>query len=257
MFENIQDKYINIEEVKKILCGVLKLDDYSDVRDYINYRDIKLTKEEIKSYLDNKFEEENPNLKRSIENRSNKKTTKYNADLFMKKFIEDLDASRYIFIPYTLKYYKKYSEILKIKLNKFLDIIDSINSNINYEEMLNLEKYDITINKDYLILKSDADRLIKPILYCLSNFLKTINEGNELETYLHNKISLDYIYRNGLNEADMYPSTDLQSDTALSSNSEYMMYTDKQKDMRIENFGKSVEYFINILESTEKRKVLN
>lgn len=171
----------------------------------------------------------------------------------MKELKEKLDVTRYEFDPYTLKYYKKIIKNLKIKLNMFFDIIDN---NIDKDT---LEKYDITIKKDK-ILTSDAERMIKPILYCLSDLLKKVDEANNLETYLTNKINLNYIYRNELNEDDVYPSPEIQlNDEIGNQDKEFLPHTEKQKEMCNERFVECMKLLINLVDSNEsnnKQKVL-
>lgn len=240
MFENISTKYINIDELKKIIYGILKLNSYNEVRKFINDKNVLLTKEEIINYLDKEYKKIHPKAKKNINS--------------INICIEDIEKAKYKFEPYTLYYYKTYIDLLKKKLNKFLDIVDSISPNISVKELDVLNNYDIKINNQGLILKRDASRLICPILYCLSELLKKTQESNQLETYLNNKLNLDSIYRSGLNEADYYPSPELQVNSIIdNSSSEFISLTEKQKNIHMNKFKKNTRILNKMFDGIEER----
>ena len=206
-----------------------------DIRKNVNNCDIKVTEEQIKEYLNNKLEEENPELKKRRENSKNRnwinlsKCTQKDIEESSQNFIDELDMARYTYEPYTLHYYSHYIMILKSKINKLLYVIDGISSNnaSQIEEELNNLDINIIDNK---ILKSDIMRLIIPTIYNIETLKSKTNEANNLDTYLTNKLSKHYLLRKGISEYEIYPSKSI-----IMNNLEYgdipgcVKLTEKQK----------------------------
>lgn len=221
IFQNV--KYVDIKYIKKIVFEMAKCSNYEELKDFVNYAHVRITKKEAKEYHD-----------RFI--------PKYNGNNFIYKI---LNNELYKFDTFTIDYFINYIDNLKIKLNKFFDLLD----NIELKDKDTLLNYDIKLNKDGLLKSKDAERIIYPLLYCLSLFSKKIMEANNIETYRDFNISRDLLYASGLNELDLYPYINLQvSDFSLNLSDEFIPYTEKQKE-RIRQKNKN-EYLINEIMNT-------
>ena len=223
-------KYIDVNEIKKIISGTINKNNFNDVIEFVNNISIKITEDEIKKYLDERLINEKPELKERIKKRK-KNNVIMDSKEFMSEFIDDLQLYQYSFDSYTLEYFINYINILKIKINKLFNILNQISDKDNKEIFEILEDLDITINAQRKIKKEDAERLLNPILYNLSNFLKKAHEANQLETYYNYKLTKDSIYRDGLNENDLYPSEEIQIKNLFAQDDlQYIPLTDKQKE---------------------------
>ena len=98
---------------------------FPEIKDMINNLNVSVTSDEIRNFLDKKFDEENLEVENRIIERQNKN---YNAYIYeeqitdewikdaCERFSDDLIAERYNFSPFVLKYFNKYSDIMKKKV---------------------------------------------------------------------------------------------------------------------------------------------
>ena len=216
----------NIEMTMGFIVGMIKS------------ADIFLTEEEIKNYLEKKKDE-----KFIVKDYSNMN--------YGERLLYILDLRKYEYVPYTYKYYKKTINILKKKCLMFVRLIESItNKDVPNEELI---KYDISIDKNGNILSTDIKRIVEPFVYNLYLLITKLNEANELDTYLKNKIDLDYIYRNGADEDDYYPTSELQPDIKTLVNNRitdqvFIPFTTKQEVIRDQQRMKEFSETMNSLE---------
>ena len=180
----------------------------NEIRKIVDSSKIKLTEEEIKEYLDKRLMIENPNLKEIMKKNLEGENNELDVESAVERFMAQLEYRRYEYLPYTYKYYNNYIRILKNKCNNILKIMDGIADNTINQEVLN--ELDINLDEKGNILGSDVVRLTEPFIYNYKELVKKHNEGNILHTYLHNKISLDDIFRKGLTEQELYPKEELQ-----------------------------------------------
>ena len=189
---------------------------------------------QIKEFLEQKLEEEDPELKQRVEKRrldyeknlkkqknssENDEKLKFDWKPFTdkeiqeasKKLTDTLAMNRYEFEPYTLKYFNRYIKIVKNKLLTLLDIIEKIkNKDTSSIQDLMIE-LDIVLDESGNISKEDIIRLLEPIIYNFSDLNKKVEEANELSTYLTFKMSKHSLMRNGWSENEIYPTKSLQN----------------------------------------------
>lgn len=259
-------EFIDVNEIKDVITNTFQLSNYNEVRELVNNTEIKLTEDEIKKYLDERLSIERPELKESIANREEKPTTGMrDSKEATKIFMEDLEIQKYKFEPYVLKYYKRYINILKTKLNKLFGILDQIQDEKNDKIFELLNELDITINDDRQINRVDAERLLEPILQNLSEMLQKAEEANKLNTYLKYGLSNNMFYRRGLSGYENYPRTELQvknlDDIEINGQVGCIPITEKQKKIIKQKESEYLKWTLNILDDIDdedaKQKVLN
>lgn len=189
---------------------------YEEIKKDINSKQIVVGEDGIKYFLNNKFEEENPELKKRIENSRNNKQnrtrislselTKEDIKRSAQAFSDQIKASRYSFDPYTLQYFKKYSDIVRNKALSLISIIDSIVAG----KVSSINEFDIVLSEDGKIAKTDIERLITPTLWNIDALYAKVNMANSFETYLNFSVSQHSLMRHGVSENEIYPTVKLQ-----------------------------------------------
>lgn len=219
-FENIEIKYYEPRVLVTILEDILGKD-IETIKTELSKLKIVVTTEQIKEYLDNKFEEEEPEVKERLENPKPSKPLSDKIE-FNKISIEDIEessqrfgdqltAARYGFDSYTLNYFNKYSNIVRNKSKKILDIIEKI-VNKDYSTIADLIiELDIQLDENGNISKEDIIRLIPPFVHNYNSLVEKVNTANNLETYLTFKLSKHSVYRNGCSEGELYPVSSIQT----------------------------------------------
>ncbi len=212
---NKKKKYYDSEIVINILEDILNKP-IKEIKTEVNDKKVVVTKEEIESYLEQKFIEEDPELKRRIENpkpRSNNiklGMTEQDIEDLSQRFIDNISSARYCFEPYTLEYFNKYTNILKNKINLLLNIIEKISNKDSYTILETLNDLDIKLDNNGNILKSDIIRLIKPTIYNINDLDEKLAYANDLSTYLTFKMSKHSLLKHDLSEGEIYPKKSLQ-----------------------------------------------
>lgn len=215
---------------------------------------------QIKEFLDKTFEEENPKLKKRIENpkqiKSGNKnhkieqTKKYIEEL-SRRFIDTLEADRYAFYPYALTYFDTYSNIVRNKAKEILNIIEKI-ANKDCSTIDNLiVDLDIKLDEEGNITKEDICRLAIPFIYNYNLLVEKINTANNLNTYLTFKISTAIEYTTGCSEDELYPTSliqvknlfddSLQGTIPLSDKQKRLLYKKQKK-----NIDNSSDFIVNL-----------
>ena len=92
-------KYIDVNEIKKIISGTINKNNFNDVIEFVNNISIKITEDEIKKYLDERLINEKPELKERIKKRK-KNNVIMDSKEFMSEFIDDLQLYQYSFDSY-------------------------------------------------------------------------------------------------------------------------------------------------------------
>ncbi len=211
---------------------------FPEIKDMINNLNVSVTSDEIRNFLDEKFDEENLEVKNRIIERQNKN---YNAYIYeeqitdewikdaCERFSDDLIAERYNFSPFVLKYFNKYSDIMKKKVLQLLDIIEHIGD--KNKKMKDIrKKYDIVL-KNKKISKTDIERLALPAIYNIQKLEEKTAQANNLDTYLNFKISPISLGREGILENEIYPNNNL--DIPLSERQEKIKANGQMKSRKI------------------------
>ena len=197
---------------------------FSGISDYVNSIGVKLTEEEITTFLKEKKKEDNKDKSKvSIGNKT--KSQKF-ADNFMKK----LTASTYELNPTTLEYFNMYLGNLKQNTINLIDLVYNI-GNDEYKELF--DSLDIKIF-DGKIYYEDAIRLCKPIIYNVLKIREIEKKANNKETYLTFSVSKEYLGRDGLTLSNICPPIGYQVPTyeAISEDG-YIELSDRQKEEMI------------------------
>lgn len=123
---NDDGNFIQPHVIRMMIFEKLKL---PNVEQFVNGADITITEDEIKAFLDKKFEEENPELKKRIEmpKKSSGSINLGKASIesiisSTDRFKDELEAGRYYFEPYSLQYFKTYTSILKEKCKTLFSV---------------------------------------------------------------------------------------------------------------------------------------
>ena len=217
-FENSEIKYYDSKILITILEDILGKD-INAIKTELNELKIEVTSEEIVKYLNDKFIKEEPEVKSRLEKPKPRKPLNNKIELgkisieeiekSSQHFADELTASRYGFDSYTLEYFHKYSNIVRNKAIKILDIIEKIvNKNLSIIDILT--ELDIKLDENGNISKEDIIRLIPPFINNYNLLVEKINTANNLETYLTFKLSKHSVYRNGCSEGELYPSSSIQ-----------------------------------------------
>ena len=248
------DKTLLKEEIESNLDLTL-----NQIKIFIASCGIILSGEEIKEYLNNEFETNDKELKDRLENIEYEENS---IDAISKRYEDKLKASKYEYIPYTLKHYKNLVEYYKIRCIKFLTLIEDI---LNTRNLSSLKEYDISCDSYGNLSYNDILRISEPFIYNFDKLKLFISKGNNLETYLDNKISLDYIYKNDYSEVNLEKAGELQyknlSLAIINGEKGYIPLTDKQKEEKEHEEEKNIkdmcEIFNNMEDNTNilKRKI--
>ena len=214
-FEDENNRYYDSKYIIIILEEILgkTLD---NIKNDINSSQVMVTKEQITEFLEKKFEEEDPELKRRIEKPKQKrsssliKLTELDIKAASQEFVDGLSATRYYFSPYTLEYFNKYSTIVRNKAISLLNIIEKIGQGESNSIQDLITNLDIKLDANGNILKEDIIRLITPTVYNIDELNEKVTTANNLSTYLTFKMSIDSLYRNGLSEGEVYPTESIQ-----------------------------------------------
>ena len=251
------EKYFVDTEIKyydsKILISILEDilgKDINTIKTELDELKIGVTVEQIVEYLSNKFAEEEPQVKARLENPKPKKRssniaewTQQDIEDSSQEFGDQITASRYGFDSYTLDYFNKYSNIVRKKAKKILDIIEKI-ANKDCSTIADLiTDLDIQLDESGNISKEDIIRLIPPLVHYYNDLVEKVNNANNLETYLTFKLSKHSLYRGGWSEGEIYPTSSIQvkdlyrdylpGNISLSTNQKQVLREQQRKSMKI------------------------
>jgi len=214
-FNENENKYYDSHVIINILEDILGKP-IDAIKKDVNDNQIIVTKEQIESYLEQKFIEEDPELKKRIERPRPKRSrniaewTKQDIENSSQEFVDNLSVARYCFEPYTLEYFNRYTVIVRNKVNILLSLIEKIgNKDIQLIQEW-LTELDIVLDEKGNVLKSDIIRLITPTIYNINDLEEKLSKANDLSTYLTFKMSKDSLYKEGLSEREVYPSQSIQ-----------------------------------------------
>lgn len=253
-------KYFDVEDIKyyepRIIITILEDilgKDLNTIKSDIEGLKITIDKQQIVDFLDKTFEEEEPEVKARLENPKPRKPRENDGSIWTpwtdeeikessQHFGDELTAARYGFDPYTLDYFHKYSNIVRNKAKKILDIIEKI-VNKDYSTIVDLLiQLDIKLDENGNITKEDIIRLIPPFIHNYNSLVEKVNNANNLETYLTFKLSKHSVYRNGCSEGELYPTSSIQTKSlyydylpgniSLSTNQKETLEKEQRKSMK-------------------------
>ena len=253
-FNGKEEEYFNPSFMITILEDMLG-ESFDFIQNYVETEEIKVTATQIIEFLDQKFTEENPELKKRIEDRKKAALERAKGPIDLvnitqeeiqestEYFGDQFEADRYAFYPYTLRYFNKYTDIVRKKAKRLLAIIKGLSTNDINPIKDELERLDISLNEDGKISKTDIHRLVIPTIANVNLLEDKLNQANELSTYLEFKLSIHLIYRRGLSEDEMYPVSGLQyqsynndyeeDNVKLSSNQRKKINEEREKSAKI------------------------
>lgn len=214
-FNDTNNRYYDSKYIITILENLLdnKLD---NIKHEVKSTQIIVTKNQIKSFLEKRLEEENPELIKKIECPKTEKTNNIIKNFdetfenYEKNFSDYWSKRRYDFEPYTLKYFEKYTNIIRNKTLVLLNIIEKIGNRDSISIQDFIIDLDIQLDKNGNISKEDIVRLITPTIYNINLLNEKIDQANDLSTYLTFKISEYSLFREGFSENEIYPNQSLQ-----------------------------------------------
>lgn len=214
-FNESEDKYYDSKTIISIL-EIFLGKTIDEIKKDVNENKITVTKEQIESYLEQKFIEEDPELKKRIESPRPKRSsniakwTEQDIKDASQDFADKIKVERYCFEPYTLEYFNRYTAIVRSKTNLLLNLIEEISNKNSKTIQEILTDLDIILDENGNILKSDVIRLITPTVYNINDLNDKVIKANDLCTYLTFKMSKHSLYRDGLSEGEIYPSQAIQ-----------------------------------------------
>lgn len=206
---------------------------------------IELDEDQIVDFLNQKFEIENNELYQKVN------SDDYNPD-DTERMINDLMCEKYIFEPYSLKYFNKNIAIYREKsqrlFNLITNIIDAKNKNFLEKSALleQLNEYDIKVDGNGNIYYDDIDRLVEPFVYNLDHMLEKLEEVNNFDTYLNFNISKEKIYEYGMDEDELYPKERLQLNEPAENEDGFIPLSNKQLLILGMNMLKKAGKVVNI-----------
>lgn len=191
-FDSKENKYYD-PEVMMSLLEKLSGRNFEDIILFLTESKITVTDGEIEAYLDERFSEDDPELKARIEARkssyepsiSSREYVEWNTE----KFMDNLAAKKYAYNPAVLTYYRHYSRVCASKAEAMLTIIENICNKTTGKIQDILDELKIRLDERGNILKDDIIHLVKPVLFNINEFEKTVEDANNLNTYLEKKFS--------------------------------------------------------------------
>lgn len=252
-FNDEEDTYYDSRIIRDILESVLNKS-MDEIKEEIDNCAVTLSEKEIKEFLDKTLLEENPELSKRVNSPRKKissnvlEWTEEDKKNIVQEFSDNLSLSRYSFDPYTLKYFEKYISILRNKILLLLTIESFLSRKDSYPIEDYLDEFDISIDENINILKSDIIRLITPTVYNIEKIRQMTTKANNLETYLEFGISKDSLYKHGSSERDLFPSKKLQ---IKDSRNDYMKgnieLTERQREKIRDSENEDIKYFVKLL----------
>jgi len=213
--------YIDSNIIHRILVDELNLSmSIRDIEEFVRTCEIFITENEIRAFLDKKMDEEEPTLRKELENPykpiSNNPLEWTEEDIHReaRALGTAILKSRYRFEPYSLQYFKTYTSILKEKCKTLFEILEDLSKikdgTISEEGLNRFIDLDFHINEDGGIDITDVERFVDAIIYNVNNLYEKITKGNNPETYLTFKLSKHQMAKDGIFESELYPRKEVQ-----------------------------------------------
>lgn len=225
----------NSKYLKKVLEKIYGKS-FIEIRTDVNNKRVEVTPEQIEEYLEQKFIEEDPELKKRLESPKPKRSsnvcewTEKEIKESARRFADELASGRYYFEPYTLEYFNRYTEIVRDKINTLLNIVHGLaNKDVDSIKEL-IDDLDIRMTANGDLTKDDMIRIIVPIIANINVLEEKIEKANDLSTYLTFKMSQHSLLRDGWSESEVYPMRALQTKSDMNDfKSVNVKLSDRQK----------------------------
>lgn len=214
-FESADNQYYDSKFIITILENIFGTN-FDDIKNAVNSAQVVVTKEQITEFLEKKWEEEDPELKKRIESPKPKRSgniakwTDEDIESSSQEFVDGISAGRYYFEPYTLEYFNKYSNIVRNKVLLLLNVVEKIGNRDTMSIQDLITELDIQLDESGNISRDDIIRLITPTVYNIGDLNEKVSKANDLSTYLTFKMSKHSLYKDGWSEGEIYPSSSLQ-----------------------------------------------
>lgn len=234
----INGYYLEPWLITRIIIDKIKIGmSFVELKRFIKECEITISADEIIEYMDKKRQEKYSQLE--LQNKTNDKISPVSLPEDVKEeekaqyFVNELADYKYRFEPYTLEYFKKYVDILKIKCSSLLKLLEYLDKRksmeISKDEWQAILDLDIRVNEEGNIYWEDINRLSEAMVYNILDLYEKVKKGNNPSTYLDFKISKEKLYRDGVFESEIYPRKELQlNDTIVGSSKEFIALTEKQ-----------------------------
>lgn len=234
----INGYYLEPWLITRIIIDKIKIGmSFVELKRFIKECEITISADEIIEYMDKKRQEKYSQLE--LQNKTNDKISPVSLPEDAKEeekaqyFVNELADYKYRFEPYTLEYFKKYVDILKIKCSSLLKLLEYLDKRksmeISKDEWQAILDLDIRVNEEGNIYWEDINRLSETMVYNILDLYEKVKKGNDPSTYLDFKISKEKLYRDGVFESEIYPKKKLQlNDTIVGSSKEFIALTEKQ-----------------------------
>ena len=234
----INGYYLESWLITRIIIDKIKIGmSFVELKRFIKECEITISADEIIEYMDKKRQEKYSQLE--LQNKTNDKISPVSLPEDAKEeekaqyFVNELADYKYRFEPYTLEYFKKYVDILKIKCSSLLKLLEYLDKRksmeISKDEWQAILDLDIRVNEEGNIYWEDINRLSETMVYNILDLYEKVKKGNDPSTYLDFKISKEKLYRDGVFESEIYPKKKLQlNDTIVGSSKEFIALTEKQ-----------------------------
>lgn len=234
----INGYYLEPWLITRIIIDKIKIGmSFVELKRFVKECEITISADEIIEYMDKKRQEKYSQLE--LQNKTNDKISPVSLPEDAKEeekaqyFVNELADYKYRFEPYTLEYFKKYVDILKIKCSSLLKLLEYLDKRksmeISKDEWQAILDLDIRVNEEGNIYWEDINRLSEAMVYNILDLYEKVKKGNNPSTYLDFKISKEKLYRDSVFESEIYPRKELQlNDTIVGSSKEFIALTEKQ-----------------------------
>lgn len=210
---------------------------FDDLKKFVSTCSITLKEDEIKCFLREKMDEENPTLRADLQNSKVQSKSLYKTEddieIEGKNFFIKLLQARYQFEPYLLIYFKTYVSILKDKCTALFDVLEDlrwIEKGYSERAWRRFDDLDFHVKYDGSIHYADAVRLANAMIYNINDLHQKVMQGNDFQTYLTFKEAPHRLISSQIFEREIYPKKEIQiKDLNYADSPQFIALSEKQK----------------------------
>lgn len=222
--ENRKDQELKYIDPKAIITALERITgkNLEDLKTSVNEIGVTITLQEVNSYLDRVFNEQQMYPESEI--------------------MGVIKGERYAQAPDILEYLKRYINIVKTKSQTLLELIGKLSIKDLDSVKEYIDELDLSFDEEKNILSSDVERLIAPTIYNLTDLHNKVDESNAMGTYLTTRMPYGSSYE------CLYPSSSLQVKSL--DNEEYGGYvplTENQKQKIQQKDKDTIKTFVKSL----------
>ena len=217
-----KNKFYEFSKLEEMLNNNRLGVSFFEIQTYLMTSKITITYEDIDQFMFERAKEEDIDLDKEITSSnlsgSTNNLTDEKLEEYQKAVDEDTTRRKFDYSKYDLKYFKKFTDILREKGLHFCKVANLL----SYDEIRKagclLPDYALNI-KDSKIDLDSIERLVEAILVCYEKVKEMTDTANNLETYLtKNVLDMDslggvYMAPAGggiIREEQLYPTTEYQ-----------------------------------------------